>query len=73
MSYAVASGALVDAFLDGLHNCLGFRLCLLSLAGELDFVKGDESTADATCLAEIVEGVLKLCKPKFLLATDNAS
>ena len=67
------SGTFLNVLLDSLHNHPGFCLSFLTFACELDLVKGDESTTNALCSAEIIESVFKLRKSKFLLIVNNTS
>jgi hypothetical protein len=72
-SCTVASSALGDTVVDGLHNsprpCLG----LLSFTRKLDLVVDEKPVTNALCSAEVIESIFKLCESEFLLAVGNSS
>ena len=63
----------IDTILDRLHDCLRFRLDLLTFTRQLDLMESDESMANASHSTKVVERVFELRKLEFFLAFDDAS
>ena len=72
-SHLVASDALVDTILNGLHDRPGPRLGFLAFTRKLNLVERDKSVANASCPTEVIEGVFELCESDLLLSVDNTS